>query len=399
MPQYYYTAKSKESEKRIADVTKAESERDLAKKLKKEGLFLIEAEKIKEGGITIGKKVDLDDKIFLARNLKMMLSGGLSLTRSLRAISIQTNNNYLRGILLNVRKEIQKGKSFSEALSEYEDIFSKMFISVIKLSEETGQIEENLDILISQFKKEKELKSEVIGALIYPAVITFAMLLVGVAMLILVVPQLTTTFESVQMDLPAPTRFFMWLGDVVVESWYFLLLIIIFLGGLLKMILKTEKGKLLLDSLFLKLPLISTTVKKINSARIARTLNSLLSSGVSMIKSLNIISESTTNLHFKKAIDQSIESVQKGDKLSESLRPNIEIFSNILIQMMEVGEETGQMTDVLSETADFLEEEVYNSLKNMTSVIEPALMIVVGAAVGFFAFSMLLPIYSLMDVL
>ena len=399
MPQYYYTAKSKNSEKKITDVMKADNERDLVKKLKKEELFIIESEEIKAGGITIGKKVDLDDKIFLARNLKMMLSGGLSLSRALRTISLQTNNNHLRSILLKVRDEIHEGKSFSEALSRYDDIFSKMFISVIKLSEETGQIEENLDILISQFKKEKELKSEVIGALIYPAVITFAMLLVGVAMLILVVPQLTSTFDSVQMDLPAPTRFFMWLGDVVVESWYILLTAIISLGVLLKVSLKTKKGKRLLDSLFLKLPLISNVVKKINSARIARTLNSLLSSGISMIQSLEIISESTSNLHFKEAIEEAIESVQKGDKLSESLRFNIEIFSNILVQMMEVGEETGQMTNVLSETADFLEEEVYNSLKNMTSIIEPALMIVVGAAVGFFAFSMLLPIYSLMDVL
>lgn len=399
MPQYYYTAKSKNSEKKITDVMKADNERDLVKKLKKEELFIIESEEIKAGGITIGKKVDLDDKIFLARNLKMMLSGGLSLSRALRTISLQTNNNHLRSILLKVRDEIHEGKSFSEALSRYDDIFSKMFISVIKLSEETGQIEENLDILISQFKKEKELKSEVIGALIYPAVITFAMLLVGVAMLILVVPQLTSTFDSVQMDLPAPTRFFMWLGDVVVESWYILLTAIISLGVLLKVSLKTKKGKRLLDSLFLKLPLISNVVKKINSARIARTLNSLLSSGISMIKSLEIISESTSNLYFKEAIEESIEAIQKGDKLSESLRFNIDLFSNILVQMMEVGEETGQMTNVLSETADFLEEEVYNSLKNMTSIIEPALMIVVGAAVGFFAFSMLLPIYSLMDVL
>lgn len=399
MPQYYYTAKSKESDKKITDVIRADNEKELAKKIKEKELFLIEAEEVKTAGITIGKKVDLDDKIFLARNLKMMLSGGLSLSRALRTISIQTNNDHLRSILLNAREEIHAGKSLSEALSQYENIFSKMFISVIKLSEETGKIEENLDILINQFKKEKELKAEVTGALIYPAVITVAMLIVGVAMLILVVPQLTSTFESVQMDLPAPTRFFMWLGDTVIESWHWLLMGVISLGGFLKVFLKTRKGKFLLDSLFLKIPLISTAVKKVNSARIARTLNSLLSSGISMIQSLEIISESTSNLHFKEAIEEAIESVQKGDKLSESLRFNIEIFSNILVQMMEVGEETGQMTSVLSETADFLEEEVYNSLKNMTSVIEPALMIIVGAAVGFFAFSMLLPIYSLMDVL
>ena len=398
MPQYLYTAKSKEDKSDITDIAKAKDEKELAKKIREENLFLIEAEEIKEGGgLPFFSGVSLEDKIFFTRNLQMMLSGGLSMSRSLRTIAMQVKSKRLRNILLTIREDIHKGKTLSEGMANYPDVFSKMFISIIKLSEETGQIEENLDILINQFKKEYQLKSEVKGALVYPAVIIVAMIAVGIAMLVLVVPKLSETFSTMDVELPITTRFFIGLGDFLAAYWYLIPVLFFLFIFSIKFSYKTEKGKEFFDSIILKTPVLSDTVKKINSARVSRTLNSLLSSGISLLKSLEIIAESTSNIYFEKAILKSAEAVREGDKLSKSLRPYSDLFSFLMIQMIEVGEETGKTSDVLEETADFLEEEVFSSMKNLTSIIEPVLMIVVGTAVGFFAFSMLIPIYSLLE--
>ena len=398
MPQYFYTAKSKKDKSEVVDITKADDKKDLAKKLREDNLFLVKFEEIKEGGgLPFFSGVSLEDKIFFARNLQMMLSGGLSMSRSLRTIALQVKSKRLRNILLNVREDIHEGKTLSEGLSAYPDVFSKMFISVIKLSEETGQIEKNLNILINQFKKEHQLKSEVKGALIYPIVIIVAMIGVGVAMLLLVVPKLSETFSTMDAELPITTRFFIGLGDFMGAYWYLIPILSFLLIFLIRFSYKTKKGKEFFDLLFLKIPVISDTVKKVNSARISRTLTSLLSSGVSLLKSLDIIAESTSNVHFEKAILESAEMVKGGDKLSKSMKPHADLFSFLMIQMIEVGEETGNTSEVLEETADFLEEEVFSSMKNLTSIIEPALMIVVGVSVGFFAFSMLIPIYSLLE--
>ncbi len=399
MPQYYYTAKSKEREGDVTDIAKAESKKKLADKLREEGLFLIEAEEVKkEGGFFFGG-ISLQDKIFFLRNLRMMLSGGLSLSRSLRTIAKQIKNEKLRSILLAVREDIQKGETLSQAMGKYPDEFSKMFINVLRLSEETGKLEENLGILINQFEKEDQLKSEVKGALVYPAVIAVAMIVVGIVMLIFVVPMLSDTFESMGAELPITTRFFIGLGEFLAAYWFLIPLILISIFFSLKFTLKTSKGKYIFDTMVLKVPIVSRVVKKINSARAARTLNSMLSSGISIIKSLDIIAESMANVHFKEALNSSAESIKKGSKLSEALNPHSHLFSFLMIQMIEVGEETGNTSEVLEKTADFLEEEVFSAMKNLTSVIEPALMIVVGVAVGFFAFSMLTPIYSIMDML
>jgi type IV pilus assembly protein PilC len=218
-------------------------------------------------------------------------------------------------------------------------------------------------------------------------------------MLVFVVPKLAETFKSMGAELPITTKFFIALGSFMADYWFLIPLILFGLFLAIKVSLKTKKGKLFIDALLLKIPIVSGVIKKINSARIARTLSSLLSSGISIIKSLEIIGEITPNSHFKKALSDSIESIKKGDKLSQSFKPYAGLFSFLMVQMIEVGEETGKTSEVLSETASFLEEEVFSSMKNLTSIIEPVLMIVVGLVVGLFAFSMLIPIYSLLEVL
>ncbi len=399
MPQYYYTAKAREKNREVSDIISATDKKELASKLRREGLLLLKAEEVNENLISFGSKVSLKDKIFFTRNLQVMLSGGLSLSRTLSIIAVQTKNKNLRNALIDVREEVQKGNSFSEALDKYPDIFSKMFRSVIKLSQETGKMEENLEILTEQLKKEYELKSKVRGALIYPAVIVFAMGIVGVAMLVLVVPQLAQTFESMNTELPITTRFFIGLGAFLGNNWLLMIFLIVVLIFILKKAVKTEGGKRALDYLLLRTPLFSSVVKKTNTASVSRTLNSLLSSGVSLVRGLDIVSDSVSNIYFRDALKEAAEEIKEGERLSSALYPYTDLFSSLMVQMIEVGEETGETSKVLSEVSDFMEEEVFALTKNLASVIEPVLMILIGGAVGFFAFSMLIPIYSLLEVL
>ncbi len=402
MPQYFYTAKSKEKERRVSDVMKAKNRKELAKKLRQKNLFLIEAKKKRDKksfSIPFFNKVSLADKIFLSKNLAMMLSGGVSLSRTLKTLSVQSKNEKLKSVLLDIREEVSKGKSLSESMEDHSDIFSKVFRSMIQIAEETGTIEETLKTLTEQLEKEHQIKSEVKGALIYPTVIVCTMVVIGIVMLTVVVPVLSDTFDALQADLPFTTRFVIAFGNLLAENWYLLpfLLLLIFIIG--KMVFKTRKGKRSLDRLILKTPLISKLVKKRNSAYTARTLNSLLSSGVSIIKALEIIEENLSNTYFKEALSDSSEKIKRGSNISESLKPYSNLFSVVLIQMIEVGEETGRTAEALSTTAEFLEEEVFNTTKNMASLLEPILMVVIGVSIGFFALSMLQPMYSILEAL
>lgn len=397
MPQYYYTAKSKKAE--VTNLMSASDKKELARKLREEGLFLTKAEEVNKKDNSLFKRVSLADKIFLTRNLQMMLSGGLSLSRTLGILSLQTKNKTLKRALFDIREEVHKGKSFSEALGRHPHIFSKMFRSVIQLSEETGKIEENLGVLTKQMEKEHKLRSKVRGVLIYPAVIVVTMVAVGIVMMIFVVPRLTQTFEEMGVTLPFTTQIIVGFANLLVNGWHYLLIAVVLFVLLVRYLVKTKRGKKLIDFILLRTPIVSSVIKKNNSAYTARTLNSLLASGVSIVRGLEIILENIPNSYFKEAIEEAIEEVKKGENLSVALKPHAHLYSLLLIQMIEVGEETGQTSKVLSKTSDFLEEEVFTLTNNLASIIEPLLMVVIGVFVGFFALSMLLPMYSVLEVL
>ncbi len=402
MPKYFYTAKSADTKQNVSGTIEASNENELAKFLREDNLFLIEAKEKKEKkrknvfSISFLDKVSLVDKIFFTRNLQVMLSGGLSFPRALDILALQIKNKKFKNALIDIKEEINKGNSFSSSLEKYPNIFSETFRSMIQLSEETGEIEKNLKIIINQLEKEHELKSRITGALIYPAVILCAMFGIGILMLVVILPQLASIFESMEVDLPITTQLIINFGEFLSNNGLLLIFFSFFSFFIIKFSLKTKKGKKIIDYLLLKIPFVSSIIKKTNSAHTARTLSSLLSSGVPIVKGLDIISRNLSNIYYKESIINSIDEMKKGGKLSQALAPYSNLYSLLVIQMIEVGEETGQTAKVLSKMSDFLEDEVFNLTKNLSSVIEPILMIVIGAAVGFFAVSMLQPIYSMM---
>lgn len=405
MPNYFYIAKSLEGEEKFGEM-EAPDEHQLARILRQEGYVLISAnleKKIKEDKFSISipflNRVSLKEKIFFVRNLRVMVSAGISLPRSIRTLSDVSKNKKFKKALYEIVEEVGKGKSFADALTKYPDIFSEFFCSLIKAGEESGTLEEALKNLTQQMERENELKSKLMGAMIYPAVVISAMIGIGILMLVMVVPKLAETFKDLGIDLPLTTRVVIAIGNFMAERWYFGLLIIVAFIFLLRAFLRTKTGKKIIDGLSLKIPIIAPLLQKTNSAYTARTIGSLVTSGVSIVRALEITAGILGNVNFKQAMIDSAEKVRKGEKLSEALRAYENLYPPVVIQMIEVGEETGETSDILQKLADFFEEEVTSATKNISSVIEPVLMLLIGGAIGFFAVSMIQPMYSMLSAI
>lgn len=401
MATYSYIAKSLKGES-IADVKEAKDEKDLARIVHQEGYILISAKIV--NGVNkrkffnpFSKGVPLSEKIFFSRNLKMMITAGISLPRALNILSEQTKNKKFKNTLFKIAEEINKGKNFSLSLSSYPSIFSELFVNMIRVGEEGGTLDEALSALTNQMEKEYELKSKIKSALIYPSVIICAMILIGILMLALVVPRLAQTFNDLGVELPITTRMVIGTGNFIAHFWYLLPLIFFFIFFSFKILLQTKQGKNIFNLLSLRLPLISPLVKKSNSAATVRTLSSLISAGVPIIRSLEITAGTLTNVYYKNAILDAAEQVKKGAKLGEILKKYKDIYPTLVSQMVEIGEETGETTSILKKLADFFEEEVTRMAQGISSVIEPVLMLLIGAVVGLFAISMIQPIYSMIQ--
>ena len=402
MPNYYYTAKSFDGITH-SGVLPAESTHQLSADLKNQNMILITAD-MSEGKKKINLMklelpafgVSLKEKILMVRNLWIMISTGLSIVRSFTLLAGQTKNSKLKKALLSVKEEISKGVGFSDALSKYPDIFSVLFISMVKVGEESGTLEDVFKVLALQMDKEYELKSKVTSAMIYPCIILFVMAGIGVLMMIFVFPQLTAFFGSLHADLPIYTKIIIWFGDFMLKDWYFVIIALIIVAEIIWQGLKTKQGKWLLDTILIKTPFISTLVKKNNSAILIRSLSSLNASGVPLIRSLEIISGTVGNTFYKRAVISSIDKIKKGEKLSVALKAHKEIFPFGAIEIIEVGEETGKSSIILKKLAEFYEDEVITIAGNLSAVIEPVMILILGALVAFFAFSIIEPMYSVL---
>ena len=403
MPDYSYIAKTLKGEPR-SGVFEAKDKHELARALREKGYILISANSKEERrnkklsfSIPFLSHVPLTEKIMFARNLQVMVASGVSLPRALGVLVEQAKNKKFKKVISSIKEEIVKGKTFSEALNGYPDVFNELFVSMVKVGEESGTLEDVLGVLSDQMDKDHQIVSKVKSAMMYPAVVLLAMLGVGVLMMIIVVPKLDKVFSDLNIELPFTTRIIIYSGSFMAKFWYVIMIAVFLFFLLVGAFLKTGTGKLIRDTLFLKTPILSPIVKKTNSARTVRILGSLITAGVPITRSLEITSKTLGNVYYEKALLKASQDIKKGDKLAEILGQYKDIYPNLVIQMLKVGEETGETAAILKKLAEFFEEEVSNTTKNLSSVIEPVLMIIIGAAVGFIAISIIQPIYGIVQ--
>ena len=267
---------------------------------------------------------------------------------------------------------------------------------MIKVGEESGTLQEVLGQLTIQLEQEHNLRSKVKGAMIYLGVIVSVMVGVGTLMMILVVPQLSSTFKDLGIELPPTTRAVIAISDFLVTRWYIAFPALFAFIFCFFAWLRTRMGKHAMSLAVLRMPVLSGIVRKVNAALMTRTLSSLIGSGVPIVRALEITATVVTNVKFRKSLEYAASKVKKGAKVSEALKPYENLYPLVVLQMLEVGEETGETDVVLRKLAEFFEEEVAQITKNLTAIIEPALMVFIGIAVGFFAISMIQPMYSML---
>jgi type II secretory pathway component PulF len=341
--------------------------------------------------------VSLHEKILFTKNLSGMLTAGLSLTRALSVLAKQSKNKMMQSTIEALIKNIDQGGTLSEGMKKFPKIFSVLFVSMIRAGEESGKMAEALQEVGSSLEKSYKLNKKVKGAMTYPMIIMIAIFCIGVLMMIYVVPTLTKTFQGLGVALPLPTRIIIGISNFLINHTIIFLCAVglIVFGGLFMS--KFPRVKRSFDFVVLHLPFVGNLTKEINSARTARTLSSLLTSGVSVTRSLEITKDVLENHYYKDVIDHSITAVQKGVPLSQIFRDNTKLYPIMVGEMMEVGDETGKTSDMLIDIAEFYENEVDSKTKDLSTIIEPVLMIFIGIAVGFFAVSMLTPMYSILD--
>ena len=401
MPQFFYIAKSIDGKEKQG-LVEAQDEREIAHSLHQEGFVLISATEQGRRRPRLSFSlpsfgVSLKEKMFFCRNLQVMMASGLSLPRAIGILEMQTKDMTFKSALGKVREEITKGVAFSEALELYPAIFSDFFKSMVKVGEETGTMENVLSISVKQMEKEYELNSKVKGAMIYPTVIFVVMIGVGALMLGTVVPELAATFKDLGTDLPPATQVIINMGQFLQRFWPIVLVSVAVIFAALTQFLKTSAGKRLFDNAALRAPIFSPIVKNINAAYTVRNISSLIGSGVSLPRALEVAAGTVGNVNYHDALLEIKERVKKGEKFSESIGRYAKIFPVTAIQMIAVGEETGETSAILNKLAEFYEQEVTEATKNLTAVIEPLLMVIIGSAVGFFAVSMIQPMYSMLN--
>jgi len=329
--------------------------------------------------------------------LSVMIKAGFSLNKALQVLILQTKNRRFVKVITEIEQDVRKGTAFGDALAKYPDIFSDLFVNMVKVGEASGNIEGNLKLLAVQMKKDHDLRSGIKSAMMYPAVILIAMLAIGTGMMIFVVPNLISVFEELNAELPFATRMVIFISKFLSAQWWLVILVLVFLIIGFRLILRTKEGIRMLDNMILKMPIFGNISKEINSARMARTLSSLIESGVSIVKALEVSAGTLTNSLFSESLILASKEVQKGQPLSQSLAASPNLFLPIVTQMIQVGEETGTLGEITKRLAEFYEEEVANVTKGLSTIIEPILMVIIGAAVGFFAISMIQPMYSMMN--
>jgi type IV pilus assembly protein PilC len=343
--------------------------------------------------------VSLSEKIMFTNNLSGMLTAGLSLTRALSVLEKQTTNKTFNNILKVLIDDINKGGTLSSGMKKYPKVFSGVFVSMVHSGEESGGLPKTLSEIGVTLKKTFDLNRKIKGAMIYPSVIIGVILLIGVLMMIYVVPTLTQTFKDIGTELPASTRFIIFISDSLSQHFLIFALIVGAVIGSFTMFAKLKITRRYFDLFILKMPMIGSLIKEMNTARTARTLSSLLASGVDVSRALSITEEVLQNVHYKELIHNSISSIEKGVALSVSFKENIHLYPIMVGEMIEVGEETGNLSQMLVDIANFYETEVDNKTKNLSTIIEPVLMLFIGGAVGFFAIAMIKPMYSVMDTI
>ncbi|MDP3973843.1 MAG: type II secretion system F family protein [Candidatus Daviesbacteria bacterium] len=393
---FIYKGKDKQSVERSGEIESSDP-RSAASILRKRGLIVVSV-KVKEipfgSGIeSIFNKVSFSDLVRFTRQLATMIGAGLVLSEALDILDEQEENKKLKKALGEISDAVKGGMTLAQSFSRHPEIFPAIYVNLVKSGEASGKLDQVLLKMADNLEKEREFRARIKGALIYPMVVIIMMVAVIVLMITFVIPRLTALYTDAQIDLPLPTKILIAVSSFFTTFWWALLIALA--AGIygLRRWGKTQEGKLVLDKLLLKMPIVGKIITSVTLTNFTRTFGLLVSAGIPLLEAINIVSDITDNSVFKRSLKESYIGVERGLPFS-TLLPS-PLFPRIVGQMVKVGEETGKVDEIFFKLSDYFESEADHMVKNLTVAIEPIILIILGIGVGFLVISIILPIYKL----
>lgn len=343
-------------------------------------------------------KIGSSDLILFTRQLSSMLSSGLTLLRALQIYKDEIENESMREVVTGIINDIEEGKTFSYTIAKYPNVFSHIYMSLIKAGESSGLLDKVLLRLADNLEKQSKLRSTVKSALLYPAIVVVLMVFVIFIMMIFVIPQLSILYKNLNVALPLPTQIVVGLSSFIGTFWPLVLVSVGIFIFFYKRWRKTEQGQIIMDNLILKLPVFGKLISQTILSEFSRTLGLLIGTGTLVVESLLETADTTGNIHYKNAIKNISKQVEKGVSVGDAMS-SYALFPPMLVQLVKIGEQTGKMDETLTKASEYFEGEVNQTVKTLTTALEPFIMVVLGVGVAFLIISVITPIYSLISSL
>ncbi len=402
MNTYRYVAKDKNG-RTVSGIAAGDSELEVSEILHKRELIIVSIEQAKEKAALTrvkgeGKKVKLDDLVIFIRQLATLVDSGVNLAQSLRIMSEQVENKNLKAVVVAMCQDIEEGVSFSQALSKHPNIFSELFVNMVRAGETSGKLAEVLNRLAAYLEKTAALTRKIRSSLVYPAVVVTMAVLITAVLLLKVVPTFKGIFELLGGQLPLPTQILIMVSDLLRN--YFLILVGLLVTSvfLFKKLIATQRGRYIFDKYKLKAPVLGSLFRKWSIVKFSRTFSTLVKSGIAVLTALEIVSKTSGNKVIEEAVRGCSKSVRDGEPIYKPLSKS-GVFPPLVCSMINVGEQTGQLEKLLGKIADFYDEQVDAAAAALTSMIEPLVISLLGIVIGGIVVSWFLPIFNITELI
>jgi type II secretory pathway component PulF len=399
MPSFAYKVRGEEG-KLDRGLVVAASQAEALEKVRKLGstvtvLELREvAQKAEKSKFSFGKKLSLKDRIIFTEQLSVMLNAGITLVQALKGLEEETVNKGLARILEKIIVDVEGGMPFSEALAKHPKAFSTIYCQMVKSAEKTGNLADILSKLTEQQQKEYELKGKVKGALIYPAIVSILLLAVMILVITFILPKLTAIFSESGVELPTSTKILLGISDIFVNQWWLIILGLLVLISGFKFMLRTERGLFFWDAFKIRIPVMGSFMKKAYMARFTQSFASLAQAGVPVLEVFRTLRGVIGNSVYEREIDKIANDVENGIKVSVAIRKS-KHFPAMVGQLVSVGEQSGDLAGIFHVLGEFFGKEVDTMAKNLSTMLEPLIMVAMGVGIGFVLISVLQPIFNL----
>jgi type IV pilus assembly protein PilC len=397
MPIYRYTATNTQG-KSTGGLLNAYNRRAANERLEELGLTDIslkdKTDSLELKLTTLFKPVKIKDIVIFSRQFSVMISANLPLVQSLRIAAEQTDNISLKMNIIEIAYEVDSGSSLSAAMIKRPKIFSAFYTNVVRSGETSGRLDEVLNYLAEEMEKDYDMTSKIKGALIYPTFVVGGLIVVGILMMTVVVPQLTEILKETGGKLPLSTRVVMGISSIFVHYWWLMIIVAGFAAVFLRVFFSTELGKKVLDTVEMKLPVFGDLFRMIYIVRFTRSMNTLIVGGVTVSKALEVVAEVVGNTVYRDLIIKSRQSVEEGGSLAKVFLAS-DMVPKMVPQMIVVGEKTGKLDLVFKKVTEFYAREIQNVLANLVALLEPSIMVIMGVAVGVMVAAIILPMYNL----